>query len=266
MTIILWCICVWILAFLISNNDGYIALFVTLGIMSGLVAYRYHAGDKNNLAAAIAIVTAYVLRGRGKSLPVQWTIYIVLMYWLSSFIEWVSHKYIMHGYQYWPWLDKVHTTFPPLVEMQRSCKSHHTHHLSINKDMTVDKEKMGDEYELFFPWKISLILIIVALPGAFCLATIMHLGVPSWIVAPVITIAFVLLFSFIWNTIHPRMHDYEVQLGITDGVPAHPKWASSKEGLYHRNHEAHHQVKGPQKGNFNVVFLGMDEIMGTNRL
>jgi hypothetical protein len=56
------------------------------------------------------------------------------------------------------------------------------------------------------------------------------------------------------------MHDKEVD------VPFVPKidTPESMYKVYLTNHELHHQIKGDDKGNYNVVFLGADEVFNTN--
>jgi sterol desaturase/sphingolipid hydroxylase (fatty acid hydroxylase superfamily) len=84
-------------------------------------------------------------------------------------------------------------------------------------------------------------------------------GVPIYASAAV---SLVLSFGFstVWNSVHTRMHGKQVD------VPFIPKVnvPDTMYDVYLKNHELHHQIKGDEKGNFNVVFLGADELFQTN--
>jgi hypothetical protein len=81
----------------------------------------------------------------------------------------------------------------------------------------------------------------------------------------VLVVVSVLAFSHVWNGIHPGMHEYD---GGRPNILSKPFGVGkvAKENILHLNHEKHHLVKGERKGNYNVVMLGMDEILGTNRM
>ena len=69
-----------------------------------------------------------------------------------------------------------------------------------------------------------------------------------------------------WNKIHPKFHDYEVQkLSIKYGPHDNGLFDTSFfQKLLYRNHEAHHIQKGEKKGNYNIILLGADEWMNRN--
>jgi hypothetical protein len=69
----------------------------------------------------------------------------------------------------------------------------------------------------------------------------------------------------VWNSIHPGMHGMRVDMPLSEG-PSGADIRLHRANPYYLNHKAHHHVKGADKGNFNVVFLGADELFATNRM
>ena len=75
-----------------------------------------------------------------------------------------------------------------------------------------------------------------------------------------------ILVTMIWNNVHNAMHCEDLQTTIFEGPPSiiSKETARSLPGFetLYSHHYLHHVVKKP-KGNFNIVFLGMDKLMGT---
>lgn len=263
-----WGLALWI------GKDKLVATLIGLAMISLKAAYRYIAGMYKLRSKALdmgafmvgmlgIMLGAQGLKGVRNRRAINWVVFVGLIYWLASLEEWVLHRYVMHCYQNWPWLDNLQTTVWPFTHMKRACSVHKDHHVSVGPDMKLKEVK--NEKELYFNWEITMVTFGLFFPIAVGLAYMLDLGVPGWVGALGVGACFALVFAFVWNSVHPTMHDYKLDIGLLTGVP-NVAWKLDESGLYHRNHEIHHQVKGEKKGNFNVVFLGVDDVMGTNRL
>ena len=247
-----------------SGGDPRVSFLLALAPVLGRAALRYRRPPLDEEkktgvfgAAAMFGLTAGVVsflasRLNGRSGAVRYALFGCLMWLSASLVEWVLHKYVMHCTQHAPWMKSV-----PLVSSV--CVTHHRHHLSVNSDMSMDH--VENVHELVFDWKTTAQVGAIVLPTMFAWNWALGLRVPVGVVLAVV-IAFTVGFSTIWNTVHPAMHEYKGPLpALLPRLPVEPS-----KGLLYRNHEVHHQIKGERKGNFNVVFLGADELLSTNRL
>jgi hypothetical protein len=159
----------------------------------------------------------------------------------------------MHCYQYAPWILNI-----PNVFIKGACLEHKNHHLSVKGDMTL-RETSHDEELIFGLKTTSVFTVIIFIMSGFVVYSLDIKGVTVYTHAIVSVIA-TLLVSMIWNSIHTKMHKKEVD------VPFIPKidTPESVYQVYLKNHDLHHRIKGEDKGNFNVVVLGADEIFKTN--
>lgn len=73
------------------------------------------------------------------------------------------------------------------------------------------------------------------------------------------------LYDYLWNKIHARMHNYNINYSILKGPYDEDMFDldPSKKQLY-MNHVYHHLQKGEKKGNYNIILLGADEWFGYN--
>jgi hypothetical protein len=132
--------------------------------------------------------------------------------------------------------------------------------MSVNNDMTLKHET--HENSLIFTWETLLMVLVIGLVLSYVVTKVLNLRIPlmTQIIAFVVL---TILYGIVWNNIHPRMHDTNVQLPLHKG----PGDINMKyNDILYENHKLHHIIKGEEKGNFNVVFLGMDELMMTNNL
>lgn len=248
-----------------SGGDLRVSLLLALVSVLGRAALRYlsppaeEEPKRSSLGAAAAFGLAAGLasflasRLDGRSGAVRFAVFGCLMWLSASVVEWVLHKYVMHCTQHAPWIKSV-----PLV--QNACVTHHRHHLSVKPDMSIDGP-VTDVHELVFDWKTTAQVGAIVLPVMFGWNWALGLRVSARVVLAVV-LAFTIGFATIWNTFHPGMHEYRGPMpALLPRLPLEPR-----RGLLYRNHEAHHQIKGERKGNFNVVFLGADELLSTNRL
>jgi len=278
----------FVIGFVVSyiiNNSYYTALFIALLMVYGRMLYRYamtttspkelndYTGAKNTTVFMLGIITviglAHALQQNQKYIPLlRYPIYFMVVYMFFSFVEWILHRYVMHCYMYFPWLDKVDpaTTFMPFVtyNMQRSCQLHHDHHKSVNADMSLKDVEHRDSHELTFDWATMIMIIILVAPALFALVWALQLKI-GWKVQLVTIFISALVFCLAWNSIHPTMHGAKVRVSIQEGAP-NLGWDLHKTNIYYQNHDVHHQIKGDEKGNYNVIFLGADELLMTNRL
>lgn len=244
-----------------SGGDPRVSALLALGTVLGRAALRYRSprsedsprkGASVMFGLSAGLVSFLASRLDGRSGAVRYALFGCLMWLSASLVEWLLHKYVMHCTQHAPWMKSL-----PLV--QNACVTHHRHHLSVNSDMSMGP--VENVHELVFNWKTTAQVGAIVLPVMFAWNWGLGLRVPAGAVL-VVVIAFTIGFSTIWNTFHPAMHDYAGPLpALLPRLPVEPS-----KGLLYRNHEVHHQIKGERKGNYNVVFLGADEFLNTNRL
>lgn len=265
----------WTVAFIATQNFQ-IALLVGLTLVYGRVIYRYsqtkavldnYTGWQNTTIFIIGIVAAYgvavLAHPYANDSWMHGVLFVMVLYLSASVIEWVLHRMIMHCYMYWPWLDKKNTNSWFLRQLQKSCHLHKDHHVSVKPDMSLKEVK--DDHELIFDWPTTLGIALIGYPFILLITHVAGIRVGWWIQFVAI-ILMAVLFSLVWNSIHATLHGAKVDIPLREGAPNLNIKMDKDEALYARNHVIHHQIKGDQKGNYNVVFLGADELFQTNRL
>ena len=260
------------ISYYVSRNV-HIATVIGLLMVYGRMIYRYltplnvlsdYAGPRNTFIFTVGIISiialSHFLKTVRNTTIIEYVLYFMLIYLQASMIEWVLHKYIMHCYAYWPWLHKSTSNDFITSNMRISCQFHQEHHMSVKNDMTLKHET--HENSLIFTWETLLMVLVIGLVLSYVVTKILNLRIPlmTQIIALVVL---TILYGIIWNNIHPRMHDTSVQLPLHKG----PGDINMRyNDILYENHKLHHIIKGEEKGNFNVVFLGMDELMMTNNL
>lgn len=164
-------------------------------------------------------------------------------YILFSFIEWFAHKYIMH-------------------DLHQTNKDHLRHHLSVLPNMNlVKKDEYGDND---FGWPMIFKLTLFAFILSYYYFFKMY-GIKAR-THFLNLLAGCILITMIWNNVHNAMHCEDLSTSIWEGPPSmiSKDTARNLPGFYtlYEHHYRHHILKKP-KGNFNIVCLGMDRIMGT---
>ena len=244
-------------------HDLKASLLISLLTTIGLVLYRYSqttetlkdvTGIRNTLVFVFGLVTVFVasnfLAPYKNSLVVDYALYATVLYSAASAMEWVIHRYLMHCYQYAPWILNS--------PLKGKCLEHKNHHMSVKDDMSL--RETSHDVELIFGLKTtSMFTVVFFIISGFVVYSLDIKGVNVYTHA-IVSVLAVLLVSMIWNSIHTKMHKKEVD------VPFVPKidTPDSVYQVYLKNHDLHHQIKGEDKGNFNVVVLGADEIFKTN--
>ena len=204
------------------------------------------------LDAALVLAVAVAAGSLRSSRAVRYALFAGLLWLSGTCAEYALHKYVMHCTQNAPWLKRSRT-------LRETCESHHDHHLSVKPDNTLSHVHHAGE--LVFDWSVTLKVLCVVAPVMVAWDAALGLGVGAR-AAFVATAVAMLGFSAVWNSVHPDMHGYE---GPFPRMPPRVPGLRAR-GVLARNHELHHQVKGPRKGNYNVVFLGADELFGANRM
>ena len=238
--------------------DNVAAWALALACVVVRVATRYAAAGTRDDAPAVvaAVVAAVVVAAAGGSLKssraVRYALFAGLLWLSGTCAEYALHKYVMHCTQNAPWMKRSRA-------LRETCESHHDHHLSVKPDNTLSH--VHHPGELVFDWSVTLKVLCVVAPVMVAWDAVLGLRVGAR-AAIVATAVAVLGFSAVWNSVHPDMHGYE---GEFPRMPPRVPGLRAR-GILARNHELHHQVKGPRKGNYNVVFLGADELFGANRM
>ncbi len=252
-----------------------VAIMMALIALGSQVVYRYNVDSskeentrKNDiyfvLFMGLISFLSFYLRSKNNynKKTVQYISYFIVLYFSGSFIEWFLHRYIMHCYFNSPWLHEYHTSHDNIMSnlIEKSCTSHHNHHKSVNPDMKLKEIK--DKYELFFDWITTFMIWLIFFLVSFFTSNVLdiHVDVKIHLFATITAVLFYVLF---WNTFHPTMHKSNLHIGLDEGAPNLNIDIGSKN-IYYNNHVSHHNIKGNDKGNYNVVFLGIDEVMGTN--
>ena len=250
----------------------HVALLLGLLMVYGRAVYRYAAPGHvlldytglPNTALFVAGLVATVAAAHGlmpyrTSAAVRYGLFFLLVYLQSSLIEWTLHKYVMHCYANWPWLRDTRRDDVLTRNLRRSCQLHSDHHLSVNADMTLSH--VDNTHTLLFDWATLAMPAVPAFAMMLLTSRLLGLGIPVRVQAATLA-ALTLFFGFVWNGAHPKMHLADVAMPAAKGPPV--LRGLSYPELMRKNHELHHTIKGDSKGNYNVVFLGADELLMSN--
>lgn len=236
------------------------ALFATLVVTYAHILYRYtiahHLSGYEILRTIVllatytcgAVVAASMATTYVHAPAFHYLLFFMVLYLIGSIMEWVLHRMVMHCYMYWPLLlhDNAFTAVFPLAQLKEQCVSHLSHHKSVKPDMETTEKDKG----IVFQWESTVYLIGLLLP--VLLLVTWGAGIRINLFAQVAyAAAITIVFTLLWNHIHSKIHKIDGQ--------------SMADNAFLRNHSAHHRVKGKDKGNFNIIFLGADELFNSNR-
>lgn len=164
--------------------------------------------------------------------------------------EWVLHSLVMHG-------DPEKLKRFPLIGsyLSKTASTHLDHHKEVNMNMKLIN--ITDKRSLFFSWDICLILSALFMVSLLLFKFKLKDSI-------IISLTLGVLVSFLWNNWHTDMHDSDIKISISEGVPNSPGLIS-KGPLYRwlwKYHATHHLQKG-SKYNYNIIFPGFDWLCGT---
>ena len=222
--------------FISSSIKMNLLLLISLLVVYYSISYIILNSRFMSLFLSIFLVLVFP---RHKAIPLILSYYLIL-----SWIEWFTHRYIMH-------------------EIPQTNQGHINHHMSISPNMNASK-KGGEIGFSEFDW--------VGVFGLTCAAFMLSFYYfwKIYNVEPGVHFLTLLgaatLVATIWNNIHNPMHCEDPKMKIFQGPPSIVSKDTARSipgfSLLYRHHQLHHVVKEP-KGNFNIVCLGMDRIMGT---
>jgi len=175
-------------------------------------------------------------------------LFLIALYLLSSFEEYIIHKYLMHN------VNKI--SF-----LASYGEEHIKHHIATNKDFSIkDNEPENICFDFF-----------TILPMYLLTVTILYITFHRIISLDIILISVVIIICIaivVWNTLHCYVHHFDVNTVCTNTIYGIPKEYINPDNFYVKwsldNHRAHHYFKHEEKGNWNIVFPGADYIMGTH--
>jgi hypothetical protein len=177
-------------------------------------------------------------------------LYLIASYITISLLEYLLHRYIMHGnpgeLSKFPFIGTL---------LADTAESHLEHHKNVNIDMTLvsQDESTGG---LFFGWHLSVKFTAML----FFLYTLIGMSLPM-----VIAACSVVVHNFLWNNLHTRFHQYEHAIDFKNGLPTISSPTSFGKCVYiylFKYHTIHHSQKGI-KYNYNIIFPLFDHIFGT---
>jgi hypothetical protein len=241
----------------ISLSIGFINLFVCTFL-------NYMLEDTQAQAIKTIFFTMIILYSSNLiKLISQYTkqiVFVSITYILFSMCEWIIHKYIMHC--------NKQSMFYYLLNLidqngviEETCDHHIEHHKEVRPNMTLSK--VTHKTSLFMGWHVCVyifLFIFISMLIAMFISRI-KIQYTSLVIA---SIGFTVVWSYLWNKVHPLMHQYNGKYTIKEG-PYEPNLNFNLVNkLFYRNHQYHHLQKGVKKGNYNVIIFGADEWFGTN--
>ena len=179
-----------------------------------------------------------------------WSIclFLITLYFLSSFLEVFIHKYIMHRVINIPYF-------------KETAEEHIKHHIATNKDFSI---KNNDSSNICFDF---ITILPVYFATVFILYIIFNKIISLNIILFTVLVA-IIIHMVLLNTLHSYVHYFNVNEVCKNTIYGIPKEYINKENIYVKwclnNHRAHHYFKDDKKGNWNIIFPGADYILGTH--
>ncbi len=266
-----------------NTNDSYFLNFILV------YSYFYTKSSSNKISLAVALIyllictftrymldysTAFVINTgviiwlftnykkvvRLIYLYTKDIIFLGLTYILFSFAEWIIHKYIMHCNKkslFWYIISGI----DPVNVLDEICDHHIEHHLEVKPNMTLSEVK--HKTSLFMSWRVCVqvsIITFIAMVISKAVSGVKY----SYTFLTIVSIGFSILWAYLWNKVHPLMHNFQGEYKINEGPYEEKLDFNIINKLFYRNHQYHHIQKGIKKGNYNVIVFGADEWLGTN--
>lgn len=269
---------------ILKFNDSYFVNFIAL------CKYTYDLTLSYRLALGIALIglftstfVRYMVDCKNKALTVNFMIFTFLLmynkqivtliepyvkniifigltYIMLSIYEWIIHKYIMHcnkqSFFYY-----LISLIDPNNLFEEICDHHIEHHKEVRPNMSL--LKVQHKTSLFMGWHICMYVFALVFISMGISKFISQLDIPYTNIAYA-SIGFSILWSYLWNKVHPLMHLYDGSYSLHEGPYESVINFNLINKLFYRNHQYHHLQKGSTKGNYNVIVFGADEWFGTN--
>lgn len=190
-------------------------------------------------------------------------ILLTMAYLNLTTLEWMVHKYVMHGYE--------RENVPVIGSIvAKESRAHWKHHRQVLSDMRLDIEDESNKHEgLFFQYHATFLFttILFLLFTAETRLFRIPVGLKTILIMSVVS---TVGYSFLWNNFHSMLHGADnIFIPGKRGVPNWYQedvinWIPSIWFEWMMlNHAQHHAVKGPSKGNYNIILPGFDYVMGT---
>ena len=187
-------------------------------------------------------------------------IFSCISYILFSICEWSIHKNIMHCNKKSLFFNMI-SIFDTNKVIEETCTHHIEHHIDVKPDMNLFKVPRKDS--LFMGWKISKYIFLFVLLSLIISKYISGINT-SYTKIIILGIIFTIFWSYLWNKIHPLMHNYKGEYSIKEGPYENILDFNFLNNIFYKNHSNHHLQKGNTKGNYNIIVIGADEWFGTN--
>jgi len=192
-------------------------------------------------------------------------IFFVFIYIMLSFVEWVSHYYLMHGNHIQPMLDALH---------MKNC--HIDHHKETRLDQTLP-DSFIEEGLVFNFLDAENLFVIACLIGTAYVFWKHYPGFKksySFTFIALVTLVLSFVYLYIWSSIHSQYHQrYIVANQPLINNPEKTMYSplaffriDPSNALYRYllwYHTLHHLNKGKGKGNYNTECIFADFILGT---
>jgi hypothetical protein len=106
----------------------------------------------------------------------------------------------------------------PLINKRyfKSCKEHNQHHLDVEPDMKINNKKNIDKVTLFMGWYIFIPLFLAILICSLLSKKISNSNI-SYTSLFIFSIIITFVWEYLWNKVHIKMHQYEMDYSIKYG-------------------------------------------------
>lgn len=180
---------------------------------------------------------------------------IIILYLILTFLEWFNHNIIMHG-------DPNKLKKIPLIGayLKKIAILHTNHHKEVEMNMDINELYDNNDRGMHFSWNTlpAMFLQFFSVLSLFNLFESVKINI-------IVSLIVAFSYGLIWNTIHPIMHKYEMNVKWNNGIP-NIKNIEPNNFIYKwllKHHALHHYQKD-NKGNFNILIPGFDFIIGTH--
>jgi len=166
-------------------------------------------------------------------------LFYILIYVGLTFGEYFVHKYVMHN--------KDGSIIRRLYG-----DSHVKHHLDVMGDMTLKDDH--NEKGLYFNIQGMLLMSMCNFMVFYIIRLILDIDLSNAYIL-MISVSIAGIYGLIWNNLHCVFHKL---YGDIDTYNFYVRWS-------YKNHAYHHLQKGDDKGNYNIILPGADQILGAYR-